>query len=439
MVALYRARIEDRIALYCLLLDAHLTPRIMLSVPSLITQIPLMFIIQVSRCPRVGSSFSRSFCFLLSLSLYRPHAIPQFCDHCVGSDPGLNPYSFGEKMSLNLRWSAVVGSTLVALFILTHWTRVSALDWVPTDQEMAKYRESWNPPTHGTTFTSSADVARQGQWYVRAYVQGMIGSGEFQTTANSKSVASPFSPDAVMPAAILYYGLTRHVLAGVGVSAVYWHSDTPEADGRTSGSGIGTTNLILKYRPVVQDPDSWKPSVALYSKLSLPTNHWFGTPEIPGGFTPLSRVPSSRFNAVALTEGILFRKNLEPFRITGNVFTRTISRDGSEPGITVYGGDLINTHLALEHVLNERTGFGYLVEMTTLQQLASRLDGRPVNTTPASFWLVGIQPGLEYTFSRYESGARLVGAIGVMFTVAGQDDIRAIYPNISFKYFFEQN
>jgi len=32
-----------------------------------------------------------------------------------------------------------------------------------------------------------------------------------------------------------------------------------------------------------------------------------------------------------------------------------------------------------------------------------------------------------------------VGAIGVMFTVAGQDDIRAMYPNISFKYFFEQN
>ena len=343
-------------------------------------------------------------------------------------------------MSLNLRWSAVVRSTLVALFILTHWTRVSALDWVPTDQEMAKYRQSWNPPTHGTTFTSSADVARQGQWYVRAYVQGMIGSGEFQTTATSKSVASPFSPDAVMPAAILYYGLTRHVLAGVGVSAVYWHSDTPEADGRTSGSGIGTTNLVLKYRPIVQDPESWKPSIALYSKLSLPTNRWFGTPEIPGGFTPLSRVPSSRFDAVALTEGILFRKNLEPFRITGNVFySHNFPGSGSEPGITVYGGDLINTHLALEHVLNERTGFGYLVEVTTLQQLASRLDGHPVNTIPATFWLVGIQPGLEYTFSRYESGAKLVGAIGVMFTVAGQDDIRAIYPNISFKYFFEQN
>jgi len=93
----------------------------------------------------------------------------------------------------------------------------------------------------------------------------------------------------------------------------------------------------------------------------------------------------------------------------------------------------------LEHVLNQKTGFGYLVELATLQQFSSRLDGHAVNTTPAAFWLVGIQPGLEYTFARYESGAKLVGAIGVMFTVAGQDDIRAIYPNISFKYFFEQN
>ena len=172
-------------------------------------------------------------------------------------------------MSLNPLWSAVARATLVTLFILTHWIRASALDWVPTDEEMAKYRNSWNPPTHGTTFTSSADVPPQGQWYVRAYVQGMIGSGESETTATSQRVASPFSPDAVTPAAIVYYGLTRHVMAAIGVSGVYWHSNTPEPDGRTSGSGIGTTSLVLKYRPIVQDPDSWRPSVALYSRLSL--------------------------------------------------------------------------------------------------------------------------------------------------------------------------
>lgn len=143
---------------------------------------------------------------------------------------------------------------------------------------------------------------------------------------------------------ILYYGLTRHVMAGVGLSAIYWHSNNPDPEGQTSGAGIGTTSLLLKYRPIVQDPDSWKPSVALYSKLSLPTNRWVGTPEIPGGFTPLSRVPSSRFGAVAVTEGLLFRKNLKPFRISGNVFySYNLPGSGSEPGATVYGGDLITT------------------------------------------------------------------------------------------------
>lgn len=313
-------------------------------------------------------------------------------------------------------------------------------DWVPTDKEMARYRESWNPPTHGTSFTSSADVARKGQWYVRMYVQGQIGSGQFENNPSSKTTASPFSPDAVAPAAILYYGLTRHVSVGLGMSWIYWRSDHPNAEGRTSGGGIGPTSLVLKYRPIVQNPDSWRPSISLYTKVSLPTNRWFGTPEIPGGFTPLSRVPSSRFEAAALTEGLLFRKNLEPFRISGNLFySYNLPGAGSESGVTVYGGDLINTHLALEHVLNEHTGLGYLLELTTLHQLSTRLDGHPTNTTPASFWLLGLQPGLEYTFSRYESGAKLVGAIGVMFTIAGQNDIRAIYPNVSFKYFFDQN
>ena len=297
---------------------------------------------------------------------------------------------------MNLLWSAVARSAFVTLLILAHWIPAAALDWVPTNEEMAKYRNSWNPPTHGTSFTSSADVTRQGQWFVRAYVQGMIGSGETQRTSTSQTVASPFSPDAVMPAATLYYGLTRHVMVGVGVSAVYWHSSTPEPDGRTSGSGIGTTNAILKYRPIVQDPDSWRPSIAIYSRVSLPTNRWFGTPEIPGGFTPLSRVPSSRFDAVALTEGLLFRKNLEPFRITGNVFySYNFPGPGSESGTTVYGGDLLSTHLALEHVLNEHTGFGYLVEMATLQQFNSRIDGHSVNTTRPPFGSSGYSRALN--------------------------------------------
>ena len=316
---------------------------------------------------------------------------------------------------------------------------VSAIDWVPTEEEMAKYRQGWNPPTHGTIYTSSADVARSGQWFVRGYILGQIGSGAFEGNTDSKSTASPFNPDAMAPVAILYYGLTRDVTIGAGVSGVYWHSPNSDPDGRESGAGIGPTSLVLKYRPIVQDPESWRPSIGLYSRVSLPTNRWFGTPDIPGGFTPLSRVPASRFGAAALTQGLLARKNLKPFRISGNVFySYNLPGSGPMPNQTEYAGDLIDIHLAVEHVLHERAGFGYVLELAILNQLPFRLDGHPTNTTPQSFYLVGIQPGIEYTFFQDTSGGKLVGALGVMFTVAGHDDIRAIYPSFGLKYFFDQ-
>src|SRR5262245_66658034 len=112
---------------------------------------------------------------------------------------------------------------------------------------MAKYRESWNPPTHGSSFTTSADLSRQGQWYVRLYVQGQIGSGEFENNVPSKGSALPVSPDAVAPAAMLYYGLTRNVRWGPGVSWIYWPSDNTDARCRKCGSRIGTTSVDFKY------------------------------------------------------------------------------------------------------------------------------------------------------------------------------------------------
>ena len=33
-----------------------------------------------------------------------------------------------------------------------------ALDWVPTDQEIQKYRQSWNPLSNGPIFISGVDV-----------------------------------------------------------------------------------------------------------------------------------------------------------------------------------------------------------------------------------------------------------------------------------------
>jgi hypothetical protein len=312
-----------------------------------------------------------------------------------------------------------------------------AFDWVPTDEELNRYHRSWNPRSHGANYSEDADLVPRGQWAIRAYVQGQIGHGNFENQTTTRANATPFSPDAVEPDVIVNYGLTKYLNVELSASAIYWRSAATDADGRNAGAGIGTTSGIVKYRPIVQNPDSWRPSVSLYTKLSLPTNRWLGTPDIPGGFTPLSRVPSSRFGSVAVTEGLLTRKNLEPFRISADVFY-TYNAPGGEHGRTIYGGDLVSTRFAIEHVLHDRAGFGYLLEVATLHQLPSRLDGHSINSTPPTFWLIGIQPGIEYTFLNRNSGAHLVGAVGLMVTVAGHDDIRAIYPNVSVKYFFDE-
>lgn len=92
---------------------------------------------------------------------------------------------------MNVFQTATAGVTAVLLFVAAIPSPATALDWVPTNEEMAKYRESWNPPTHGSSFTTSADLSRQGQWYVRFYVQGQIGSGEFENNVPLEELGRP--------------------------------------------------------------------------------------------------------------------------------------------------------------------------------------------------------------------------------------------------------
>jgi hypothetical protein len=91
--------------------------------------------------------------------------------------------------------------------------------------------------------------------------------------------------------------------------------------------------------------------------------------------------------------------------------------------------------LVIEHILNDSRGFGYNVELVTLNGLSWRLDGKTVNVTPTSYALIGVQPTLQYKFFHNSSGA-LVGAAGCLFTIAGQNNIDAIYPNVSLYYYW---
>jgi len=136
-------------------------------------------------------------------------------------------------------------------------------------------------------------------------------------------------------------------------------------------------------------------------------------------------------------QGLLVRKNRQPFRLSGAVFY-TYNAPGEDEGQTVYPGDLVNFRLGVEHILSDEHGFGYALEFVTAHQLPFRLDGHALNEIPTTFSIIGIQPTLEFKIMEDPSGKpQLVAALGNLFTVAGQNDLDAIYPNISFKYFWD--
>ena len=350
-----------------------------------------------------------------------------------------------SKRALTISVVGCMGKICTAIFMI--WVAIigmkqnaRAFDWTPSDQELKRYRSSWNPATHGPSLIVSADTTPKDQFLFYFFVFGQLGNGQFESNLKTRKTASPWHSDAISPSLYLTYGLTEHVSLDLGLSWIYWTTNQlPGAFEDESGSagGIGDTSLIFQYRPVLQNPESWQPSIGTYTKFSLPTSQWAGTEEPPGGFTPFSRVPDTRFGSFAITQGLLLRKNIKPIRLSGAVFY-TYNAPGEEDGGTVYPGDLVNVRVGIEHILSDEHGFGYAVEFVSAHQLPFRLDGHSLNEIPQTFSIFGVQPTLEFKLLEDPIGKpRLVAAIGNLFTVAGQNDLDAFYPNISFKYFWD--
>jgi len=311
----------------------------------------------------------------------------------------------------------------------------SAWEWVPSDEEIQKYRNSWNPFSHGPLLISSPDIQPKGQWYVRPLIFSQIGSSNIGNKFGGAWDAKPgpvhlYSVQA--PFVQMAYGLTNHLeLVGQTSISAFW----ARQDGQTTNdAGLGDSSIILKYRPIVQDPDTWQPSINWFNQISLPTGRWADTDKVPGGFSPIGRFPSTRFGEISLTTGFAFRKNREPYRWSGGVYY-THSAPGSQDGKTTYPGDLINTRLIFEHILDDKHGFGYNLEFVTLHGLTARADGKPVNAGQKSgFSTIGVEPALQWRFG----DTNFAGAAGVLFTVAGQNSINAIYPNFSVFYYWSE-
>lgn len=324
------------------------------------------------------------------------------------------------------------GSLMLLIGLLIPNT-LRAWEWAPSEEEILKYRRSWNPMAHGPMLISSVDISPKGQFLFHPFVFAQTGHQQFGNHLTTNSADAPVHLSAVAPLFLFGYGITDHLEIEGGFSPImFWGTKPSPTGGREnfSETGMGDSQIYMKYRPIIQDPDSWRPSLTTFHQITIPTSQYFGTEKIPGGFSPLGRLPATRFGALSFTEGLLARKNLRPFRISAGVFY-TYSTPGSTAGMNTYAGDIINTRLIIEHLLSDSRGLGYSLEFVTLHGLPRRLDGHPVNVAPSSFSLFGVQPTIEYKFT-----PQFVGAAGVLFTIAGQNNVDAIYPNFSLYYYW---
>jgi hypothetical protein len=328
------------------------------------------------------------------------------------------------------------------LGLLRPLATAEAFEWTPTDEEIQKYRKSWNPFSEGPLLIQSVDIHPKDQLSVRPFVFSQISEKSYgnQLAFPTNAKNGPVHLYSVAPLVTVTYGITNHVELGAATSwNTFWARDSDSFNrGRggplTTDSGLGDLSLILKYRPIVQDPDSARPSITHYNQIVLPTGRWItGTERPPGGFAPLGRLPATRFGELGFTEGITFRKNKRPFRISGGVYY-TYSAPGSDAGQTTYVGDIVNTRLAYEHFLDDQQGLALNLELATLHTLTWRADGHSINRGQRSgSTVIGIEPALQWRFSD-----AWVGGIGVLFTVAGQNAPESIYPNFAIQWYWSK-
>jgi len=173
------------------------------------------------------------------------------------------------------------------------------LEVSPDQEEIQKYRHSWNPFSHGPILNTGIDIQPKGQFLIQPFVFSEFGHQQFPNRLTTDSVDSRFHLRAVAPTVIFAYGITNHLELNVAPSYVWFESTRTNASGQQTSSfdrGPGDTTIYLKYRPLVQDPDTWRPSVTLYN--GVPSRAVNGSPPqaSPAGSRPwgASRAPNSR-------------------------------------------------------------------------------------------------------------------------------------------------
>jgi hypothetical protein len=97
--------------------------------------------------------------------------------------------------------------------------------WRPTDEEIQKYRQSWNPMANGPILLTSVDISPKGQFLSQFFVFGETGHQSFDNKLTTNRTDSPTHLNAIAPFLLVGYGLTDHVEINVAPTAIYWQAN----------------------------------------------------------------------------------------------------------------------------------------------------------------------------------------------------------------------
>src|SRR6266540_4364602 len=128
----------------------------------------------------------------------------------------------GQSMFTDSKIDSALGKLLLVLLgaaTITAGT-AQAFEWVPSDEEIQKYRNSWNPFSEGPLLLQSVDIHPKGQLSVRPFVFSQISEHSYgnrlSTPADRKN--GPTHLYSVSPLVTTTYGLTDHVELGAATS-----------------------------------------------------------------------------------------------------------------------------------------------------------------------------------------------------------------------------
>ena len=266
-------------------------------------------------------------------------------------------------------------------------------DLIPDLEPLEPVYLPWGPNTSGPNFTGTAEVEPVGSFFIEPYWFDYIQPG--------LGFSSLSMPERIS------IGLMENWEFDMSIPFVSNHGSAPTTpNGQSINSfGMGDTLLWVK-RQLTSDADVYhfwaRPAVTIEGQVTLPTGHFLNlNPQLYG----VDQTGDGTYN-----EGlyVILRKHFKPFMFYLQVGDIIENPTDVGPGFTfnnglavtgasqsVLNGNLLYYAGALEHVLNDKWGAGYVLEFFGESQSGQSLFGAANAPAWSFFW---IDPAIEFSW-----------------------------------------